>query len=104
MLRWRDRVLPVMDLAKEFQLNPVAAAAPGRKVVIVAVADKQASFLVDKLMGQEEVVIKTLGGFLARVPGVAGGTIMGDGRVALIMDVAALVGQAHAGSVRLAAA
>ncbi len=95
VLRWRDRVLPVLDLAEEFQLRKLRERPVSRKAVIVGLAEKQVCFLVDSLLGQEEVVIKTLGDYLGKVKGIAGGTIMGDGRVALIVDIPALVGSAH---------
>lgn len=105
VLRWRDRVLPVVDLADEFRLVRRAGPPAARKAVIVGLAEKQVCFLVDSMLGQEEVVIKTLGDYLGKVPGIAGGTIMGDGRVALIVDIPALVGSAHQnGAPRLAVA
>src|SRR5262249_5836307 len=107
VLRWRDRVLPLIDLSARFELALPPAAAPsahtdserrrggGRKIVVVGLLERQVAFLVDALAGQEEVVIKTLGEYLGRVAGIAGGTILGDGSVALILDIGALVGQAH---------
>ena len=50
--------------------------------------------LIDELLGQEEVVIKSLGGWLKKVRGIAGGAIMGDGRVSLILDIAGLFNMA----------
>ncbi|HVP39745.1 MAG TPA: chemotaxis protein CheA [Candidatus Saccharimonadales bacterium] len=102
VLRWRERVLPLLDLRDLFH-SASAPAPPGRKTVIVGLADRQVAFLVDALVGQEEVVIKTLGDYLGRVPGIAGGTVMGDGRVALIVDIPALVGLARGEALAAAA-
>ena len=57
--------------------------------------------LQEQLLGQEEVVIKSLGEYLHGVPGIAGSTILGDGRVALIVDVAGLMTLIYAGAQRL---
>jgi two-component system chemotaxis sensor kinase CheA len=60
-------------------------------VVIVNKGDKQAGFVVDGLIGQQEIVIKTLGKYLTNIRLIAGSTILGDGEVALILDVNSLV-------------
>lgn len=60
-------------------------------VVIVSVGTQRAGFVVDQLIGQEEVVIKPLGKMLQGTPGMAGATITGDGRIALILDVPSML-------------
>ncbi len=60
-------------------------------VVVVEIGYKKAGLVVDKLLGQQEVVIKTVKGELRNVPGIAGATILGDGKVAMIVDVASIV-------------
>ncbi|MCG9895621.1 MAG: chemotaxis protein CheA [Fimbriimonadaceae bacterium] len=60
-------------------------------IVVVGLADQRIGLVVDSLIGEQEVVIKSLSGFLGEVPGVSGATILGDGKVALIVDVGALV-------------
>lgn len=60
-------------------------------VVLVSVGDKRVGFVVDQLIGQEEVVIKPLGRMLLGTPGMSGATITGDGRIALILDVPSLL-------------
>ncbi|MBK8973636.1 MAG: chemotaxis protein CheA [Hahellaceae bacterium] len=62
-------------------------------VVIVAVGTKRVGLVVDQLVGQEEVVIKPLGRMLHGTPGMAGATITGDGRIALILDIPSLLGK-----------
>jgi two-component system chemotaxis sensor kinase CheA len=60
-------------------------------VVIVNLGGKQVGIAVDSLVGEQEVVIKSLGGFLGEIPGLSGATILGDGNVAIILDVPSLV-------------
>jgi len=71
-------------------------------VVIVSSAEKQLGLVVDALVNQEEVVIKPLGNYLGKVKSIAGATIMGDGSVALILDVVSIVNQASKLSVNIA--
>jgi two-component system chemotaxis sensor kinase CheA len=60
-------------------------------VVVVHVGNQKVGFVVEQLIGQEEVVIKPLGAFLQGLAGFAGATITGDGRIALILDVPSLM-------------
>lgn len=60
-------------------------------IVIVGVADQRVCLVVDHLIGNQEIVIKPLGSYLGKVPYIAGGTILGDGNVALILDAASFV-------------
>jgi two-component system chemotaxis sensor kinase CheA len=89
-LRIRERIIPVLRLAGLFGLD-----APGgdarRYAVIIGRGEKRVGIVVDGLKGQQEVVIKALDpAVTGDPPVVAGATIMGDGRVVLILDVAAL--------------
>ena len=59
--------------------------------VIVGIAHKRLGLVVDKLIGQKEIVIKPLGSYLNKIQGVAGSTILGDGRVIMILDVGELI-------------
>jgi len=68
----------------------------------VEVDRRRAALLVDNLIGQQQLVVKSLDTNLHSVPGVAGATILGDGRVALILDVSSIV-RANAARVRMAA-
>lgn len=65
-------------------------------VLVVSIGNQRAGFVVDQLIGQEEVVIKPLGAMLHGTPGMAGATITGDGRIALILDVPSML-QHYAG-------
>jgi two-component system chemotaxis sensor kinase CheA len=68
----------------EFDLNK-------SQVIMVNVASKQVGLVVDRVIGQEEVVIKPLGAMLHGLPGMAGSTITGDGHIAIILDVQGLL-------------
>jgi two-component system chemotaxis sensor kinase CheA len=87
-LRLRDRIVPLVRLSTLFGL---AGAETGSYAVVLGRGDKRVGLVVDRLLGQQEVVIKALDPAVSggAVP-VAGATIMGDGRVVLILDVAAL--------------
>ena len=60
-------------------------------IVVVGLAQQRLGIVVDSMLGQKEVVIKSLGGYLGTVPGIAGSTILGDGRVIMIIDVGELM-------------
>lgn len=89
VLKLRDRVLSLIRLDEAFALDELEQ--DEIYVVVVALAEKQLGFIVDKLIGQEEIVIKSLGEYLGGNPGIAGATITGDGRVRLILDVAGVI-------------
>ena len=65
--------------------------APVLLLVILSVGTQRIGFVVDQLVGQEEVVIKPLGKMLQGTPGMSGATITGDGRIALILDVPSML-------------
>jgi two-component system chemotaxis sensor kinase CheA len=89
-LRVRDEYLPVLHLARLFPpQNPREQG--GGIAVIVETDGSKAALLVDELVGQQQVVVKSLETNFRRVPGLSGATVMGDGSVALILDVAHLV-------------
>jgi len=90
----RGKALPVFNLSQWLVTNngfDVESKSPGH-VVIVNVGTQQVGLLVDHLIGQEEVVIKPLGSNLQGTKGLAGATITGDGRIALILDLPSLIG------------
>jgi two-component system chemotaxis sensor kinase CheA len=88
----RDKPLPLFYLRRWLDRNgrPVTQDEMNQ-VVVVQVGSQRVCFVVDELLGQEEVVIKPLGVFLQGLPGFAGATITGDGRIALIVDVPGLL-------------
>jgi two-component system, chemotaxis family, sensor kinase CheA len=99
-LRVRDDYLPVQPLAAQFA-RPHDASGGGGIAVIVEADGARAALLVDELIGQQQVVVKSLEANFRRIPGIAGATIMGDGKVALILDMAHLVLQAGRGPAAL---
>ena len=88
----RDKVFPLFHIKRWLVKGANGEAEPeNAHVVIVAMGTKRVGFVVDQLVGQEEVVIKPLGRALQGTPGMAGATITGDGRIALIIDVPSLL-------------
>jgi two-component system, chemotaxis family, sensor kinase CheA len=87
----RSEFMPVIDLEEVFHV-PKSDTPPATRIMVVVEADGgQIALLVDELLGQQQVVVKNLEANYRRVPDVSGATIMGDGRVALILDVSSLV-------------
>ncbi|ROQ19965.1 two-component system chemotaxis sensor kinase CheA [Marinimicrobium koreense] len=94
----RDRAIPVFYLKDWLITGPRKAREREAHVVIVAIGTRMVGFVVDQLIGQEEVVIKPLGKMLQGTPGMAGATITGDGTMALILDIPGLL-KRYAGGV-----
>ena len=86
----REKPLPLFHL-KRWLINGAYDEKNEAHVVIVSVGTQKMGFVVDQLIGQEEVVIKPLGKMLHGTPGMAGATITGDGRIALILDVPSML-------------
>jgi two-component system chemotaxis sensor kinase CheA len=91
VLKLRDSVLPLLGLAAVFNVRREKRRRDFCYVVVVGVAEKRIGLVVSRLLGQQEVAIKSLGNYLGNIPGIAGSTIMGDGRVALIVDPSKLI-------------
>jgi two-component system chemotaxis sensor kinase CheA len=87
----RSEYLPVVSLSEVFGGTAKAIDEKDSIMVIVEVEGAKTALLVDELVGQHQVVVKSIEANYRRIQGVSGATIMGDGTVALIMDVAALV-------------
>ncbi len=98
VLKLRDSVLPLLRLQKLFGVKESESSVEQSYVVIIGVAEKRIGLIVSRLLGQQEVAIKSLGKYLAKAPGIAGSTIMGDGRVALIVDPAGIIDMEESGS------
>lgn len=95
VLHLRDRVLPLIRLAQEFDI-PTESDRERFYVVVAALGDRRVGVVVDELRSQEEVVIKSIWDYLETVKGVSGATITGEGKVLLILDTPELVQNAHA--------
>lgn len=93
MMDYRSGLIPILDLADVLECPQEEDQVRGDEfeVVIVHKGDKQAALIVDELLGQQEVVLKPLGQYLAGLFAVSGATILGDGQVALILDTNALI-------------
>jgi two-component system chemotaxis sensor kinase CheA len=87
----RDKVFPLFHIKRWLVRKGGDPEPENAHVVIVAMGTRRVGFVVDQLVGQEEVVIKPLGRSLQGTPGMAGATITGDGRIALILDVPSLL-------------
>ncbi|MGA7799383.1 MAG: chemotaxis protein CheA [Gammaproteobacteria bacterium] len=87
----RDEYVPMIRLAEVFNLEPAGGADNSGLLVVVEGENQKIGLMVDDLLSQQQVVIKSLEMNYQRVPGVSGATILGDGTVALILDVGALV-------------
>ena len=94
VLRLRDEVLSLVRLTDIFGVDSVLESPNEVYVVIIALAEQKIGVIVDYLIGQEEVVIKSLGYYLKSTQGIAGATVRGDGRITLIVDVAAMMDMA----------
>ena len=95
-VRARGEVLPVLRLRELFAQRDGHEALEDGILIVVEVDGRRSSLFVDEIVGQQQVVIKSLGMPRAQVAGLSGGAIMTDGRVALILDVGALVDAAPA--------
>jgi two-component system chemotaxis sensor kinase CheA len=91
VLRLRKSALPLMRLQQRFAISGAEIDREFLYIVVVGIAEKRLGLVVTRLLGQQEVAIKSLGNYLADVPGIAGSTILGDGKVALIVDPAKLI-------------
>ena len=89
--RHRDRALPLVDLV---DWAGAAATVAGRHVVVLHIGHRRLGCLVHEVLGREDVIVKPLGPLFDGVPGVAGATVTGDGRLALVMDLAGLASEA----------
>ncbi|MDF3936789.1 chemotaxis protein CheA [Pseudomonas citronellolis] len=87
----RDKALPLFYLKRWLVPGAECDESSEGHVVIISVGTQRIGFVVDQLVGQEEVVIKPLGKMLQGTPGMAGATITGDGRIALILDVPSML-------------
>ena len=91
VVKVREDYLPIVALDKTFSVQRLNDQPDQLMLVIVESEGRQVALQVDRLVGQQQVVVKNLEGNFRRVPNVSGATIMGDGRVALILDIGALV-------------
>jgi two-component system chemotaxis sensor kinase CheA len=86
IVRLRDQVMPVVRLSKRFGLQAANQSLEKSLLIVTETENQTFGLAVDELLGRQEVVLKNLGEVLGAVSGIAGGAILGDGRVGLILD------------------
>ena len=91
MVLLRGELIPMLRLGRLFGVEDAATDPTRGLLVVMEAAGCRAAILVDELLAQQQVVIKSLGRALGHVPGIAGGAILGDGRVGLILDAGGLL-------------
>lgn len=91
VMRLREDVLPLVHIGDIFEVERVLDSSEYAYVVVLGLGTSKLGLIVDTLVGQEEIVIKSLGEFLKGIEGIAGATIRGDGGVTLIVDVIAIM-------------
>jgi two-component system chemotaxis sensor kinase CheA len=91
VINLRGTVIPILRMSDILEIESKKAPDEDMVVVIVKKADKLAGLIVDELMGQQEIVIKSLGKYISKCKFISGATILGDGEVALILDANVLI-------------
>lgn len=91
LVKVRDEYMPVIELERVFQIPRFDADKSSDIMVVIEAEGSRVVLLVDELLGQQQVVVKNLESNYRKVPNVSGATILGDGKVALILDTGALV-------------
>lgn len=95
VVRVRSEYVPVVSLGELFGF-PASAQRPEEGILVLLESDgRKVAALVDELVGQQQVVIKSVEDNYRRIAGISGATILGDGRVALIVDIGDLVRRSH---------
>jgi two-component system chemotaxis sensor kinase CheA len=91
-VNFRNNVIPLISLTKFFEIpTDPNAISNETEIVVIKKGEKLAALIVNEFIGQQEIVLKTLGKYLANVVAISGATILGDGQVALIIDTNALI-------------
>ncbi|WP_078547093.1 chemotaxis protein CheA [Litchfieldia alkalitelluris] len=91
MIDFRDKIIPLVYLEEFFEVQKEHDDSDYISVVIVKKGEKTAGFVVDSFIGQQEIVLKSLGSYLSSVFAISGATILGDGQVALVVDCNSLI-------------
>jgi len=91
VLRFRGQHLPILRLYEQFGAENAVTNLENGLLVVVEADGRQVGLFVDDLQGQQQISIKSLEKNFRRVAGVAGATILGDGRVGLILDISGLI-------------
>lgn len=91
VINLRGSVIPIIRLSRELDIESCKTPDENIMVVIVKKGERYAGLVVDELIGQQEIVIKSLGKYISKCRIISGATILGDGEVALILDANALI-------------
>jgi len=91
----RGETIPLFRLANLFHIERNSSPSSAELVTVIEDGERRVALLLDELLGQQRVVVKSLGDALSRIPGVAGASILMDGRVRLILDVPSLIRTVH---------
>lgn len=91
VINLRGTVIPLIRLTEVLDVESTRSPEDNLIVVIVKKGDKMAGLVIDELIGQQEIVIKSLGKYIKQCKFISGATILGDGEVALILDANALL-------------
>jgi len=90
VINLRNNLLPICRLDSFFRLNK-GRAREQEYVVVVGSGDRRGGLVVDRLLGQQEIVIKALDDYLGDLPGISGGTVLGDGNISMIVDISSIL-------------
>ena len=101
MVMLRGQMVPVIRLHRLFSVKGAVTVATEGLLIVIEATGRRCALLVDELLGQQQVVIKSIGSSLGAVPGIAGGAILGDGRVGLILDSGGIAKLAADGNAEL---
>ena len=96
IVQLRDRLLPVVRLDRFFGLER-SDERGAEYIVVVGSGERRGGIVVDRLIGQQEIVIKGMDEYLGKLPGISGGTVLGNGRISLILDIASFISMNKSG-------
>ena len=91
LLSYQGSLIPIYHINRTFSVDGAIQDPTEAVIVIVEDEGQRIGLVADEILGQQQIVIKTLGEYLGEVPGIAGGAIMPDGKVGLIIDINGLV-------------
>jgi len=91
MIKIREKLIPLFRLARLFKIESAQQDPTEGIVIVVEDSGKMTGIMVDELLGQQSTVIKSLGAFMKGLVGISGGSIMSDGKVGIIVDIAGIV-------------
>jgi two-component system chemotaxis sensor kinase CheA len=99
VIQLRDTTLPLVRLSSIFELNDAGASPESFYVVVVGVAEKRLGIVVNDLLGQQDIVIKSIGNTFKSFKGISGAADLGDQRTILVLDVGGIIAEATRGNV-----